>query len=147
MGRIRALVLPLLLLAVVSTACGGVPLDTASVITASVLVEPSAGEAHWYRDMEIPSGTDGYELLAAATGGQVEADYFPEFRSHFVKTVLGIAPEGQQSWAAFLWNEHSGSWEPLPYGADWLSVKEGHIMGWALVEYSPDTPQLPTSQP
>ena len=44
-------------------------------------------------------------------------------------------------------NETNGSWEPLPVGADLFSVKDGHVMGWALVEYDPDTPQLPVSTP
>lgn len=116
-------------------------------ITASVLVEPSAGDARWFRDVRVPKGTDGYELLDAATGGEINAEWFPEFRSHFVTGVLGVAPEGAQFWSVFVWNEANGGWEPLPVGADLFSVKDGHVMGWALVEYDPDTPQLPIATP
>ena len=136
----------LTLIGAVTAACSGPPAE-ASTIAASVLVEPSGDAAQWFRDVGVPDGTDGYELLLAATDGQVEAEYFAEFRSHFVETVLGVAPQGQQFWGVFLWNDQSGAWEPLQYGADWFSVKDGHIMAWALVEYSPDTPQLPASQP
>jgi hypothetical protein len=30
---------------------------------------------------------------------------------------------------------------------DLLSVKDGYIMAWALVEFNPDAPQLPTNLP
>ena len=81
------------------------------------------------------------------SGGNLEADWFPEFRSHFVKAIGGTAPEGAEFWGVFLWNEHSAGWEPLPVGADLLSVKDGHVIGWALVEFDPDQPQLPVSLP
>ena len=136
-----------LLAAFVAPACGAS--DTAEVVTvrASVLVEPAAADARWFRDVEVPKGTDGYELLEAATEGALDADWFPEFRAHFVKEILGVAPEGAQFWGVFLWNESTSAWEPLPFGADLLSVKEGHVMGWALVEFDPDDPQLPVSVP
>ena len=120
---------------------------SAPPITASVLVEPSADGARWFRDVEVPKGTDGYELLEAVTEGDLQAEWFPEFRSHFVSGILGVAPEGSAFWGVFVWNETNGGWEPLPVGADLFSVKDGHVMGWALVEFDPETPQLPVSTP
>ena len=130
-----------------AAACATVEPGGPATITASVLVEPSAEGARWFRDVEIPKGTDGYELLEAVTDGDVEAEWYPEFRSHFVSGILGVAPEGAQFWGVFVWNETNDGWEPLPVGADLYSVKEGHVMGWALVEYDPDAPQLPSSAP
>ena len=127
-------------------ACAPVEID-APPITASVLVEPSAERARWFRDVEVQNGTDGYELLEAVTDGNLEAKWFPEFRSHFVTGILGIVPGGDESWGVFVWSETNGSWEPLSVGADLFPVEDGHVMGWALVGYDPDTPQLPVSAP
>ena len=116
-------------------------------VTASLLIEPNADDARWLRDIVVPKGTDGYELLEAATSGELVSEWFPQFRAHFVSEILGIAPEGDAFWSVFVWNEGTPGWEPLPVGADLFSVKEGHIMGWALVEFDPDSAQLPTSLP
>ena len=133
-------------------ACGselrlGSPDTDAPPITVSVLVEPAADEARWFRDVEVPKGTDGYELLEVVTEGDLAAEWYPEFRSHFVSAVFGTAPQGDGFWGVFVWNETNGSWEPLPVGADLYSLKDGHVMGWAIVEFDPDSPQLPVSTP
>ena len=86
-------------------------------------------------------------LLEAAVEGDLESEYSAQYRSHFVSSILGIAPEGSAYWGVFLWNETAGAWEPLPVGADLFSVKDGHVMGWALIEYDPDNPRTPTSKP
>jgi hypothetical protein len=144
-----SIALVLLVLGGLLAACGS---DSATAvssppITASVLIEADADDPQWFRDVEVDKGTDGYELLLAATGGDIDAEWFPEYRSHFVKGVLGVAPEGSAFWGIFVWNENTPGWEPLPVGADLFSVKEGHIMGWAVVEFDPDSPQLPVSLP
>ena len=131
----------------VAPGCGASDTAEAATVRASVLVEPAVDGARWYRDLEVPKGTDGYELLQAATDGEVDATWFPEFRAHFVTEILGVAPEGSQFWGVFVWSETNSGWEPLPVGADLYSVKNGHIMGWALVEFDPDDPQLPVSVP
>lgn len=74
----------------------------------------------------------------------MDATWFPEFRAYFVNEILGVAPERAQFWSVSLWNESISAWEPLPLGADLLSVKDGHVMG---VEFDPDNPQLPVSVP
>ena len=148
MPRTRWLLAALgLLAASVAPACGASDIAEAVTVRASVLVEPAAADARWFRDVEMPKGTDGYELLEAATEGALDATWYPEFRAHFVNEILGVAPEGSQFWGVFLWNESMGAWEPLPFGADLLSVKDGHVMGWALIEFDPDNPQLPVSVP
>lgn len=145
--------LPLLLLTLLASlslfvvACGSEQDLTAPPITASLLVEPSEGAETWFRDMSVPKGTDGYELLEAAVDGDFVAEWYAEYRSHFVSSILGVEAVGPQYWGVFVWNEGSASWEPLPVGADLYSVKEGHTMAWVLIEYDPDSPQVPTSNP
>ena len=144
----RLFVVPLVAFAALfAVACGATTAVVAPPITASVLVEPSPDDSRWFRDVSIPEGTDGYELLEAAVDGEVTSEWFAEFRSHYVSAVQGVEPTGSQFWGAFVWNESNSAWEPLPVGADLFSVKDGHVMGWALVEYDPDKPQIPTSRP
>ncbi len=149
-SRLRAGAAALLLLAALAVAagCGSSPPETApALIEASVLIEADAAAPDWRRDVEAPKGVDGYELLDLAVDGDLDAEWFPEFRAHFVKEILGVAPEGSEFWGVFLWNEGNGAWEPLPVGADLFSVKDGHVMAWALVEYDAENPQLPSSAP
>jgi hypothetical protein len=145
--RTAALAILALLFAVIAVACDSGVDHSAPPITASVLVEVSDGDARWFRDVEVPKGTDGYEFLEAAVEGDLVADWYPEFRAHFVSEIDGVAAEGSAFWGFFLWSESTSAWEPATIGADLLSVKQNHIMAWALVEYDPDTPQIPTSQP
>jgi hypothetical protein len=145
--------LPLVLLTLLASlslfvvACGSEQDLTAPPITANLLIEPSEGAETWFRDVSVPKGTDGYELLEAAVDGELESEWFAQYRSHFVSSILGVEAVGAQFWGVFVWDEGTESWGPLPVGADLYSVKEGHIMAWALVEYDPDSPQVPTSKP
>ena len=143
--RILAVV-ALTALAMLAAACGS---DAPAVgnITASLLVEDGAGSARWFRDLKVPEGTDGYELLEAAVEGELEATWSAEFQSHFVTRILGDSPEGSAFWGVFVRNDGRSAWEPLPVGADHFNVEEGRVMGWALIEYDPDNPQLPVSVP
>ena len=136
-----------LLLAAAAGACGSDVDSPALPITASVLVEVSDTDARWFRDVEVRKGTDGYEFLEVAVEGELAAEWHPEFRSHFVTGIDGIAAEGAAFWGFFLWNESTSGWEPSTIGADLLSVKQDHVMGWALVEFDLDNPQLPVSTP
>ena len=145
----RAALLSLLLTMAVAglSACSSEEPATPAVITVSLLVEASPGDAAWFRDVEVPQGTDGYELLEMATGGELEADWFPAFRAHFVTSILGVASVSPEFWLTFVWDESSAAWQPLPVGADLFSVKEGHVLGWALVDTSAGDNQVPASQP
>ena len=137
----------LLSLNIFAVACDSNQDLNAPPITASVLVEPLEGSEKWFMDVSVPKGTDGYELLEAAVDGQLESEWYAEFRSHFVGSILDNEPIDSQFWGVFVWDEANLAWNPLPVGADLFSVKEGHIMGWALVEYDPESPQVPISTP
>ncbi|MDE2766347.1 MAG: hypothetical protein OXI25_07970 [Chloroflexota bacterium] len=145
--RASAFLAPLLLLAVglALAACSSGD-EPAQSISASLLVE-QRGEARWFRDVEIPKGTDGYEFLELATDGQVESEWYPQYRSHFVNAILGTPGESPYFWLTFVWNENLAAWEPLPIGADLFSVKEGHVLAWALLDTSAETPQTPVTLP
>ena len=115
-------------------------------IQASILIE-SPESFEWINQVTIPKGTDGYELLKAAVNDELVSVWYPEYRSHFVNQIKGIATNEGQFWSVFLWNENSLKWEPLNVGADLFSVKSGHIMAWSLVKYDPANPQTPKQLP
>ena len=111
-SRLRAGAAALLLLAAlllsagVAVGCGSsAPAATPALIQASLLIEADESAPTWHRGIEAPKGVDGYELLETAVDGDLEADWFPEFRAHFVKEILGVAPEGSEFWGVFVWNE------------------------------------------
>ena len=85
---VRALSYAAILLVIVSllAAVGCAPVSTSSgeQITAHVLIEADA-YPRWYRGLEVRDGTDGYELLEIALNGEIESEWFPEYRSHFVE--------------------------------------------------------------
>jgi hypothetical protein len=147
----RILIVALIVGSTLAAACATDPKPTVAAtipaITASLLIEPNADDPRWVRDLAVDKGIDGYELLEAATDGNLVSEWYPEYRSHLVSEILGIAPEGAAFWGVFVWNEGTAGWEPLPVGADLYSVKDGHTMAWALVEFDPDSPQLPVNLP
>lgn len=60
MPRTGWLLAPLgLLPAFVAPACGANDTAEVGTIRASVLVEPAVADARWFRDVEVPKGTDG----------------------------------------------------------------------------------------
>ena len=117
-----------------------------SYIQASIFID-SPTTPEWVNDISIPKGTDGFELLELSVNNEMISEWYPEYRSHFVKEIKGVAPIGNEYWSVFLWNENSLKWEPLTVGADLFSVKDGDTMAWALVEFDPDSPQLPSQKP
>jgi hypothetical protein len=146
-GPVRALSAVLALLAALTLAACGAGAPAEGTVRADVLVEPVPGEGVWHRGVELPAWASAYDLLAAAVGDGLEAEWYAEYQAHFVTGVGGVSPEGDAFWAVFTWNTGTGRWEPLPVGADAHTVADGAVMGWAVVTYDPDTPHLPRLAP
>ena len=118
-----------------------------STIQVSLLIQVSEDDARWFRDVEIPKGTNAYELTELVTEGDLESTYYAAFFSHFVEALLGVASEGSNYWLTFLWNESQAQWEPLPVGADLYSLKDGHVLAWSYTDTSVEPSQLPSVTP
>jgi hypothetical protein len=154
MGTLTKLKMPrgvLLLSAVVSiavVACSDFDSSSPSVPpaathTVSVLIEEGTGDPQWFRDIAVPQGSDAYQVLEQVTAGDLEATWHVQFRSHFVESIFGVENEGGRFWRIFLWDDFDAKWTPLPFGADWFSVKDGHVMAWLYA----DTSQFPADPP
>ena len=118
-----------------------------STIQVSLLIEVSDDDARWFRDVEVPKGTNAYELTEIVTEGDFEATYYAAFFSHFVESLLGVVGEGSNYWLTFLWNKPQAQWEPLPVGADLFSLKDGHVLAWSYTDTSVEPGQLPSVIP
>lgn len=137
-------VLGLLLIVLLLASCGT---SASKSVTATILIEADPATNRWVDGVVLPDGGNGYELLEAAVSGELEAEFFSAFGSHFVSSILGIKPEGSAFWGVFVWNTDINGWEPLTVGADLFDVEDDQIMAWAIVEFNTDRPQLPASQP
>ena len=108
-----------------------------------MLIEPDPDLPQWFRDVEVPQGYDAYQLTELVTGGDLEATWYPSFRSHLVESIRGVKNEGSRFWLVYLWDESNEEWTLLPVGADWFSLKDGHTLAWSYA----DTGQSPAHPP
>ncbi len=140
------------LLLVATAACsqsGNAAAPTATpqtTIKVSMLIQSSPTDAKWFRNVEVAKGTNAYELTEKVTQGNLKANYYPAYRSHFVDAMLGVANKGANYWLIYLWNESDKKWESLPVGADLYSLKDGHVLAWYYTDTSKQG-DLPTSTP
>ena len=137
-GAVRALgFLTVLALTSLLVACGENEVTTpAETIEVSLLVQVEEGDTRWFRDVPVPKGTDAYELTELVAGADLKATYYPQYRSHFVDSIFGVANEAPKYWLTWVWSEAESKWEPLPVGADLYLLKEGHILAWYFAEPS-----------
>ena len=137
--RARWLTTALLVLAALGVlapvACGDSDGSTLTVpIQATLLVHVSEEDERWFQDVEVPKGTDAYELTELAMEGDLEATWYPTFQAHFVTAIGGVENGDPHFWLIYRWNESEAAWEPLPVGADRFSVKEGDALAWAYTD-------------
>ena len=110
----------------------------AETISVNLLIHIGEGDSRWFRDVNVPKGTDAWELTEQVTEGDIKANYFPEYRSHFVDAIFGVEGASPKFWLIYIWSEPESKWESLPVGADLFSLKEGHILAW----YYADTTEM-----
>lgn len=115
-------------------------------IKVSLLVQVAEADIRWFRDVELPRGANAWELTETAAQGQVEAQFYPLYRSHFIDALFGVKGQAPNFWLIFLWSEASNKWEPLPVGADLFSLKEGHVLAWYYADTSKEQ-SVPTVNP
>lgn len=98
-----------------------------------MLVDYGDGSRHWYNDSTAQPGWNAYVLTLVLLGGNMQADWYPQYGEHFVTGVDGVPSTGSQSW--FVWEFSGGSWTPAATGADYLEVHNGTIIAWTLCGY------------
>lgn len=108
---------------------GSVP----SVHTVTVLIDAPPDIQTWHKDISVPRGFDAFQLTELVTDGQLTATWYPSMKTHYIESILGLGNSDTNYWMIFLWDESQDAWQPLPVGADWFSLKDGHILAWSYV--------------
>ena len=111
------------------------------LVNADVIIEIDSTNVHWFLDVELEEGSNAYELLDVATNGYIEAQWFKEYSSHLVSSILGASSNEKEYWIVFYWEDNV--WMPLSVGADSFTVRDKMIMAWALLEFG----KAPTVRP
>ena len=128
----------LLALSVLGACAGDDPAVQPETIQVSMLIQQEGQDPQWFRDVEVPKGTDAYELTFLVTDGDMQATFYAAFRSHFVEAIFGVEGQGASYWLTWVWSESQSAWEPLPVGADLYSLKDGHVLAWYYAPPSED---------
>lgn len=118
-----------------------------SIIQVSLLIQFGDDDIRWFRNVDVSSGTNAYELTENVMKGRMKSTYYPALFSHFVETLEGITNQGSNYWLLFLWNDLQGRWEPMPVSADLFSLEHGHVLAWSYVDTSVEPAQLPSAIP
>lgn len=127
--RVAVFIFPLLFLLVIY-GCGGESNFHNGMIKVTMLIEMDEKDVRWFRDVEVPKGTNGYELTEKVTDGYLESTYYPSLRAHFVQGLFGKGNNDSKYWSVYVWSESENKWEPIPVGVDLYSLKDGHVLAW-----------------
>jgi hypothetical protein len=108
------------------------------------LINYGNGSKTWINNSRIPVGFNLFNITLKLTEGNVEADYYPQFESHFIKSVNGVGvndnPEMQNwAWIAWNFNKESYEWELFDMSSDMVYPVNRDVIAW----YFQDTSNYP----
>lgn len=101
--------------------------------SADMLVDYGNGTRMWYNDSAAQPGWNGYVLTLVLLGGNLQADWYPQYGEHFVTGVNGVPGTDTKSW--FVWEYSGGAWTVASTGSDYLQVHNGTTFAWTLCGY------------
>ena len=119
---------------------------TGQKITVTVLFE-FPGDIRWFREVEVPFGTNAFEVTQMIVGDELIAQYSEVFGSHFVKSIWGMSNQGNSYWLTYLLNNEELQWEPLSVGSDRFVVKDGQVIAWFYADTGQVSEQYPSVLP
>lgn len=119
---------------------------TASTLAATMLIQANSDDIQWFRNIEMPIGSTGWELTRAVAKDKLEATYYGAFDSHFVNSLFGMENKEPYFWLFFQWNGTSKAWEPMMVGADNLLLLDEMILAWYYADSS-DPASVPIAKP
>ena len=119
---------------------------TGRTIAVTLLFE-SPGDIRWFREIEVPFGTNAFEVTQMVVGNEIDAQYSEVFGSHFVKSIWGVSNQGDNYWLTYLLNHEMLHWEPLSVGSDLFDVKDGQVIAWFYADTGQVGEQYPSVFP
>lgn len=108
------------------------------------LINYGNGTKIWINNSRIPVGFSLFNITVKLTEGNIKADYYPQYESHFINSINGVGvnnnPE-KQSWAWIAWyfNNNSFDWELYDKSSDIIYPVNSDIIAW----YFQDTSNYP----
>lgn len=100
-----------------------------SLIRASVLFDFGNGTRRWYNETQIEPGWNLYIATVIMMNGNVNAQWYPQFGSHFVTGIAGVTNTKTNFWYIWAYNKTT-SWQLAQVGADQLKMYNGSIYAW-----------------
>ena len=115
-----------------------------SLYSADILVDFGNETRHWYNNTQIQPGWNMYVTTVVLSGGNLQAQWYPQYQEHFITGMDGISNSGNTYW--FLWTYNStAGWQVAQVGVDDLPVYNASIFAWT---YCGETPSYaPTCTP
>lgn len=98
-----------------------------TVVSVQFLVEVPDAAPDW-TIVPVPAGTDVWR--ATSVTYEVEADWYPEFGSHLVRSIDGLHDTPELYWTLWLWNVDDKVWDHAQVGADHLSLDADMRIAW-----------------
>lgn len=113
-------------------------------ITANVLFYFGNGTRRWYNNTQVQPGWSLYIATVVIMNGNVKAQWYPQYQSHFVTGIGGVSNARSNYW--FLWTYNkTASWQLAQVGADQLNVYNGSVYAWTFC--GADASFAPTCRP
>ncbi|MHB1908213.1 MAG: hypothetical protein ACYCQJ_04985 [Nitrososphaerales archaeon] len=115
-------------------------------LSANLLIDYGNGTLHWYNSTIIQPDENMYVGTVVATGGNVNATYYPQYQEHFVTAINGVAQTSQVTWSNWLFNDTTKSWTVPLVGPDLVVMQNASSYAWTYCGYN-STTYLPTCTP
>lgn len=115
----------------------------AVVYSVRMLVDYGNGTSKWYNGSTAQPGWNGYMVSLVLLGGDIQANWYPQFGEHLVTGIDGVNQTASESW--FVWELANGKWTPSQTGSDQMQVDNGTVIAWTLCGY--DASFNPTCSP
>ena len=100
-----------------------------SLYTADVLFDFGNGTSRWFNGTQVQPGWNAYVTTVVLSGGNLRAQWYPQYGEHFVSAIDGVSNTKSLYW--FLWTYNSTAfWQVAQVGADLLPVYNGTVFAW-----------------
>ncbi len=117
-----------------------------SLIQNSVLIDFGNGTRIWYNNTSAQPGWNFFVETVVLMRGNVAARWYPQYESHFVTGIGGVANTQTKYWVLWTYNK-TASWQMAQVGADQLVVFNKSSYAWTFCAEDQNFNPVPTCKP